>query len=167
MLTATSTSFVVFGITTPDDPRNRPISRLSAPPLRSPFLPASQRRHRASYKEGPRRFGLTTNEKVSFIAFSAFFKMSYASRQAADDGRLVYVGNLSDDVRERYVVCQILGLAPARFVRTFIRLILRKPATCRPDRRASGPCVDFIPIRRRRRPRMARTSAAAKISLSP
>lgn len=30
-------------------------------------------------------------------------KMSHVSRQAADDGRLVYVGNLNDDVRERCV----------------------------------------------------------------
>jgi hypothetical protein len=29
--------------------------------------------------------------------------MSHVSRQAADDGRLVYVGNLNDDVRERCV----------------------------------------------------------------
>ena len=42
-----------------------------------------------------------------------FCKMSYASRQAADDGRLIYVGNLSDDVRERCVVR--FCAAPARF----------------------------------------------------
>ena len=30
-------------------------------------------------------------------------EMSHVSRQAADDGRLVYVGNLNDDVRERCV----------------------------------------------------------------
>jgi hypothetical protein len=30
--------------------------------------------------------------------------MAHLSRQAADDGRLIYVGNLTDDVRERYVL---------------------------------------------------------------
>ena len=41
-------------------------------------------------------------------AQAAFLKrtntMSHLSRQAADDGRLIYVGNLTDDVRERCVV---------------------------------------------------------------
>ena len=106
-------------------------------------LPASQRRHRASScEEGPRLFGLDPN----WVSTVFFCKMSYASRQAADDGRLIYVGNLSDDVRERCVVSQILR--GARQIRTFASFASTFFANPRPvDRTVALPAHASISSR--------------------